>query len=131
MAQEYQPQAEAVMAQRRARALKRSRGLARWLDGLVEVPVLRTRVGLDAIIGLVPGIGDLASAGLSAIAIEEALRLRAPKRVVARMLGNIAVDFTVGLVPLAGDIFDIYWKANRRNLKLLEDWLARQPGAPS
>lgn len=131
MAQEYQPQAEAVMAQRRARALKRSRGLARWLDGLVEVPVLRTRVGLDAIIGLVPGIGDLASAGLSAIAIEEALRLRAPKRVVARMLGNIAVDFTVGLVPVAGDIFDIYWKANRRNLKLLEDWLARQPGAPS
>lgn len=112
--------------EKRRRSLARVRRLAVWLDDAVHMPVLGTRVGLDAIVGLLPGIGDFAGLALSGVAVLEAVRLRAPKAVIGRMLGNLAVDFVIGLVPVAGDLFDVYWKANRRNLRLLEDWLAAE-----
>lgn len=93
------------------------------LDTAIPLPWVRTRIGADAILGLVPGIGDFAGLALSGYAVAEAWRMRAPRAVIAKMLRNLAVDFGVGLVPVAGDVFDIYWQANRRNLGVLEAWL--------
>lgn len=115
---------EATLDERRQRSLDRVQRLSGWLDEAVRVPVIGVRVGLDPVLGLVPGVGDAGGLVLSSAAVAEAVRVRAPRRVLARMLGNIVVDFGVGLIPIAGDIFDVYWKANIRNLKVLEAWLA-------
>lgn len=100
------------------------RRLARLWDEAFEIPVLGWRVGLDAIIGLIPGIGDLAGlvAGLYPLAV--AARFGAPASLLARMTVNLLTDALLGAVPLLGDLFDIAWKANRRNLTLLERWAA-------
>lgn len=105
--------------------------LRRWavlLDSAFRVPGTRIRFGLDAIIGLIPGIGDL-SAPVFAIAIlATGLRLRVPLVVQARMVLNAAIDMVLGLVPFLGDLVDIAWKANLRNLALLERHA--RPGVP-
>ena len=105
--------------------------LRRWavlLDSAFRVPGTRIRFGLDAIIGLIPGIGDL-SAQVFAIAIlATGLRLRVPLVVQARMVLNAAIDMVLGLVPFLGDLVDIAWKANLRNLALLERHA--RPGVP-
>ena len=105
--------------------------LRRWavvLDSLFRVPGTSVRFGLDAIVGLIPGIGDLASPVYTALILIEGLRLRVPAVVQARMVLNAALDMGVGLVPLLGDIADVAWKANLRNLALLERHA--QPGTP-
>jgi hypothetical protein len=84
------------------------------------VPGTSIRFGLDGIIGLIPGVGDLASPAYTALLLVEGLRLRVPAVVQARMVLNAAIDMVIGLVPLLGDIADIAWKANVRNLALLE-----------
>ncbi len=97
--------------------------LRRWaviLDTLFRVPGTSIRFGLDGIIGLIPGIGDLASPAYTALLILEGLRLRVPPVVQARMVLNAGIDMLIGLVPLLGDIADVAWKANVRNLALLE-----------
>jgi hypothetical protein len=95
-----------------------------WVfDELFRIPGTQFRFGLDAIIGLVPGVGDLAVSGVGAYALLLAFRLRAPAAVLARMLGNIAVDTLIGSIPLIGDIFDMTWKANTKNRRVLEAWL--------
>ena len=107
--------------------------LRRWaviLDSLFRVPGTSIRFGLDGIIGLIPGIGDLASPAYTALLLVEGLRLRVPAVVQARMVLNAAIDMGIGLVPLLGDIADIAWKANVRNLALLERH-ARPGSAPS
>lgn len=103
--------------------LHRIRRLSRVMDTAVRIPGTKLRFGLDSIIGLVPGIGDAATAGISAWIVREAYASGVPSRVLMRMLGNIAIDFAGGSIPLAGDVFDVYWKANHRNVELLEDLL--------
>jgi hypothetical protein len=94
--------------------------LTRLLDSAVEVPGLRTRVGLDALLGLLPGVGDLISGALGVYLVAEARQLGASRWLQARMIGNLLIDTAVGAVPVAGDLFDVYFKAHVRNLKLLQ-----------
>jgi hypothetical protein len=106
--------------------------LRRWaviLDSLFRVPGTSVRFGLDAIVGLIPGLGDMASPVYTALILLEGLRRRVPAVVQARMVLNTALDMGIGLVPLLGDIADVAWKANLRNLALLERHA--RPGTPA
>ncbi len=103
--------------------LRAARALTHILDTAVTVPGTKIRFGLDPILGLIPGLGDLAGAALSGYVVLLASRFGAPGSVIARMVGNVAIDSLVGAVPLLGDLFDAAWKANRRNLSLLERYL--------
>lgn len=97
--------------------------LRRWavlLDSAFRVPGTRIRFGMDALIGLVPGIGDLSAPIYTAFIIGTGFRMRVPAVVLARMVLNAGIDMLVGLVPLAGDLADVAWKANLRNMALLE-----------
>ena len=80
----------------------------------------------DALIGLVPGIGDAVTTAMSLYIVHEAHQLGVPRHVIARMLANVALDGVVGAVPLVGDAFDVMWRSNRRNMRLLYEWLDRQ-----
>jgi uncharacterized protein DUF4112 len=107
--------------------------LGRLLDTAFPIPGTRYRIGLDGLLGLVPGIGDLLGTLLSSYIILAAARLGAPKQVLLRMVGNVALEGLVGLVPILGDLFDIAWKANIRNLSLLRAHLegpGRHPRSP-
>jgi len=101
-------------------SLARLRRYAYWLDSGIRVPGLGWRIGLDSILGLVPGVGDTAGAVLGGWVFIEALRMGVPAHTLARMLINLALDSTVGAVPVLGDLFDFVWKANVRNIELLE-----------
>jgi hypothetical protein len=108
---------------RREDPVAAARAVARLLDDAVRVPGTNIRVGLDPLLGLVPGLGDVAGASLAGYTILTAARLGAPRSVILRMLGNVAFDTLVGTVPLLGDLFDAGWKANLRNVQLLERYL--------
>jgi hypothetical protein len=99
--------------------------LANVLDTAVAIPGTNIRFGLDALIGLFPGIGDTITTALSLYLVHEAYQLGAPRQVIARMLGNVALDGVVGAVPLVGDAFDVLWRSNKRNMRILRDWLDR------
>jgi hypothetical protein len=101
----------------------RVRTIAKLLDEAVTIPGTRVGLGLDALIGLVPGVGDTAGLLLSAGIVVQAARLGVPTAVLARMVLNVAVDGVVGAVPVAGDLFDVGWKANVRNVRLMQDAL--------
>jgi hypothetical protein len=105
--------------------LARARTLARLLDSAARVPGTGIRFGADAVLGLVPGLGDVAGAALAGYLVLLAQRLGAPRAVVLRMLGNVAVDTIGGTVPLIGDMFDVAYKSNLRNLALLERAIER------
>lgn len=109
----------------RADTLRRLDVLAQLMDNAFYIPMLGRRVGLDAIIGLVPGIGDAVTTVVQSYIVWEARRLGAPASLIARMIGNVALDGLVGLIPFAGDAFDAVFKANIRNMKLLREHLAR------
>lgn len=97
--------------------------LRKWatlLDSAFRVPGTQMRFGLDPVVGLIPGIGDIVTGFFSVMMLVHAVRLRVPKVVVARMTINVGVDLLVGAVPLLGDLFDAGYKANLRNLALLE-----------
>lgn len=104
----------------RAATLTHLRGLSRALDGAVTIPGLGVRVGLDPLIGLVPVAGDWIGGLLSAYIVVRAAGLGVSVATVLRMLGNLGVDALVGSVPVLGDIFDVGFRANERNLALLE-----------
>ena len=108
--------------------LERLRTLSRLLDSAFVIPGTRYRFGFDALVGLVPGLGDAVSAVFSAYIILHASRLGAPRSVVTRMIANVAVDTVVGWVPILGDLFDVAWKSNQRNIALHESHL-QQPAA--
>lgn len=106
------------------RELARLRTITRVMDEAIGLPGTRFRIGLDGLLGLIPGVGDALSAGIAGYAIIAAARLGAPRSVLARMAGNVVLDTLAGAIPLLGDIFDFGFKANRRNLRTLESFLA-------
>lgn len=105
------------------------RAVARILDDSVRVPGTDFRVGLDPILGLLPGAGDAVAAGLSLYIVVEAARLGVPYRTIVRMLVNLAIDAAGGSIPVVGTVFDAVWKANRRNVELALRELPSGPGA--
>lgn len=102
---------------------KRLSRLAWFLDNSILLPGINYRIGVDAIIGLIPGIGDAAGMLLSSYILGEAARLGAPKTILLQMGYNIAIESLVGIIPFFGDIFDMTWKANYRNVLLLEEYM--------
>ncbi|MBD1850074.1 DUF4112 domain-containing protein [Leptolyngbya sp. FACHB-711] len=110
-----------------ANRLQRLRQLSHLLDSAIGIPGTKYRIGLDPIIGLVPGGGDTAGLLLSAYIVMEAARLGASKAVLTQMVSNIVLETLVGTVPLVGDFFDATWKSNVRNIRLLEDHLQIVP----
>jgi len=109
--------------------LERLKRLSRLLDSAIGIPGTRYRFGLDAIVGLVPGIGDAIGAIFSTYIIFRAARLGASNAILTRMIGNVAVDTIVGEIPLLGDLFDVGFKSNLRNLSLLEQHVHRPAAA--
>ncbi len=103
--------------------LKRMRQLSRVLDSAFVIPGTKQRMGLDPILGLIPGGGDTVSAALSSYIIIEAALMGLPRTTLMRMIVNIAIDTVVGSVPILGDIFDVFSKANLRNMQLVENHL--------
>lgn len=92
--------------------------VARLLDDVITIPGTRHRLGLDSIVGLIPGVGDVASAAVGVWVILEAARFKLPGVVMARMVVNTVVDLVIGAVPILGDLFDVVFKSNTRNLEL-------------
>ena len=109
-----------ISAGSRQATLTRLRLLSRLLDSSIKIPILNRRIGLDPIIGLIPGIGDAIMLVPAGYIVFEAYRLGAPKRALARMIANVGLETLVGTIPLLGDLFDAAYKANTRNLFLLE-----------
>ncbi len=105
--------------------LDRLEGLARQLDSAFRIPGTRIRMGYDSLIGLIPGIGDVAAFVPGAYIIYESHRMGVPRSLLAQQVANIGIDTVVGSVPLIGDLFDVGWKANRRNVALLRTHLER------
>jgi hypothetical protein len=103
--------------------------LATLLDTALVLPGTNVRFGLDALLGLIPGIGDVITTAMALYIVHEARQLGAPGHVIARMLANVALDGMVGAVPVLGDAFDVMWRSNRRNMRLLQEWLAREQGS--
>jgi hypothetical protein len=108
----------------RSGGVTRARGLARLLDDLIRIPGTNIGIGLDPIIGLIPGIGDVIGGLMSSYILMVAAQEGVPTSVLMRMLGNIALDSIVGVVPIVGDLFDVGVKSNRRNVDLLDRYLA-------
>ena len=109
--------------------IDRLKRLAWLLDSSIPIPGTRLSIGLEALVGLVPFLGDLLGVLVSSYILGEAARLGASRGVLARMAFNIAIEGVVGLIPFAGDVFDAAWKANQRNVRLLGAWLDSPAGA--
>ncbi|WP_460203179.1 DUF4112 domain-containing protein [Scytonema sp. NUACC21] len=108
---------------KRIATLNRIRRLSRLMDTSLRIPGTGFRIGLDPIIGLIPGAGDLISTGFSAYIIFLATRFGLPPKTISQMIFNIALEGVVGTIPLVGDLFDAYYKSNIRNLAILESHL--------
>lgn len=102
----------------------RVRALARLLDSAIRIPGTGITIGLDSIVGLIPGVGDLAGGLMSGYIVLTSARMGVPSSVVARMILNLGVDTLVGSVPILGDLFDVGFRANIRNAALLDRHLA-------
>lgn len=100
--------------------------VSRLLDSRWRIPGTSMRFGIDPLLGLVPGLGDVATGLVSAYIVLMAKRLGLPKHVMARMAGNVALDVVVGSIPLLGSVFDLFYKANRRNFRLLQEHVERE-----
>ncbi len=107
----------------RREELARLRNLSVWLDSKYQIPGTRIRFGWDAIIGLIPGLGDIFTALISLYLVFRAAQLKSSKILLLRMLLNVGIEMAIGAIPIAGDVFDIFWKANQKNMRLVErDW---------
>ena len=107
-------------------SLARLEALAKLMDGAFRIPGTSTRLGLDGVIGLIPGIGDAISGLISSYLIWEARKLGVSRWTLARMVGNTLLDTTLGSIPLAGDIFDVMYRANMKNMLLLRSHLEKK-----
>lgn len=113
----------------RVREAERVRSLARLLDSAIRIPGTNIRFGLDALIGLIPGVGDVSGAAMAGYIVLTAARLGVPKAVIGRMVLNLGVDTVVGAIPLLGDLFDVGFRANLRNSVLLDRYLTEPVAA--
>jgi hypothetical protein len=104
---------------------KRLAFLAWLLDSSIPIPGTQLTIGLDALVGLVPFIGDLIGVLASSYILAEANRMGVGRAILARMAFNVAVEGVIGIVPLVGDVFDAAWKANQKNVRLLNAWAER------
>jgi hypothetical protein len=103
--------------------------LAKWTDTVFRIPGLNIRFGLDAILGLIPGVGDFTTALASLYILSAANRYNVPRITLTRMAMNILLDTLIGAIPFVGDLFDAYWKSNARNVELLRRHASAAPGA--
>jgi hypothetical protein len=112
---------DAALAEPRSRAdVERSLDqLSHMMDGLFRVPGTGWRIGLDALVGLIPGVGDFATTAVSFYILAAGVRYRVPKVTLLRMAANVGVDYLLGAVPIVGDLFDAAWKSNQMNVELL------------
>ncbi|HJQ34287.1 MAG TPA: DUF4112 domain-containing protein [Pyrinomonadaceae bacterium] len=101
--------------------------LSYLMDGLFRIPGTGWRVGLDALVGLIPGVGDFATTAVSLYILAAGVRYRVPKATLLRMAANIGIDYLLGAVPVVGDIFDAAWKSNQMNVELLRKRAAVTP----
>lgn len=99
--------------------------LERLLEGLIEVPVLGRKVGLDAIVGLIPVAGDIITAAMGLYLVWEGRNIGMPRWQLWRMAGNVGIDSLIGAVPVAGDLFDLMYRSNTKNLKIIRKHLDR------
>jgi uncharacterized protein DUF4112 len=111
----------------REQRLARLDALAKLLDVAFILPGTNIRYGIDGLIGLIPVVGDIITTAISLWLVREARALGAPWHVTSRMLANVALDGVVGMVPLVGDAFDVMFRANVRNVRLLRRWMEKQP----
>ena len=111
----------------REQRLARLDALAKLLDVAFILPGTNIRYGIDGLIGLIPVVGDIITTAISLWLVREARALGAPWHVTSRMLANVALDGVVGIVPLVGDAFDVLFRANVRNVRLLRRWMEKQP----
>lgn len=123
---------QAVVTASEQRVRERLGRVAWWLDERWRIPFTPIRFGLDAVLGLVPFLGDAVGGLLSLWVVAQAMALQVPRPLLIKMLSNVAVELAVGAVPFLGDVFDVYWKANRRNLRTLSQYLdARHQPLPT
>jgi len=109
-----------MSSQDRISTKRRLESLAWLLDSSIRLPRTNFRIGLDGLIGFIPGVGDIFGGVMSSYIIAEAARMGLPKSTLIRMTYNVLVETLIGMIPVAGDLFDIAWKANNRNIKLLQ-----------
>ena len=102
---------------------KKLDNLAWLLDNSIKLPGTSWRIGLDGVIGLIPGIGDLAAGGLSTYILYQALKLKVPRAIIARMALNVLLESVIGVIPILGDLFDFVFKANQRNVNLMRKYV--------
>jgi hypothetical protein len=102
-------------------ALERTRLVAELLDDAIPIPLVDRRIGLDPLIGLLPGAGDAVAGAISLYIVAEALVAGVPASTLSRILLHVLVDVAIGAIPIVGDVFDALWKANRRNVSLLAE----------
>lgn len=110
----------------RREAVDRLDFIARMLDTAFVIPGTRIRFGIEAIIRLVPGLGDAVASLLSCVILLEAHRLGVPLTLLARMIANVLLEGTAGAMPVVGDMFDVVFRANRRNIRILRDYMERE-----
>ncbi len=106
--------------------LQKAQRLANTMDSAFRIPGIGYRIGLDGIIGLIPGIGDVITVAIAARIVHLGHKMGMPKSMISKMLRNIVLDFLLGAVPLVGDVADFFFKANKRNVKAMEKWWLSQ-----
>jgi Domain of unknown function (DUF4112) len=107
------------------KVLNRLKRLSKFMDGGWGIPFTNIRFGADSVLGLVPGAGDLAGMLVSLYVVVKAHEMGVPRHILFKMVGNVAVDTGLGAVPVLGDIFDLFFKSNMRNVDLLHDFLKK------
>ncbi len=120
-------QRSSVVMHPKITSIQRLRKLSRLLDNAIAIPGTTFRIGLDPVLGLIPGAGDFVGTALSAYIVIEAARLGIPRAALGKMVSNILLESLVGAIPVVGDWFDFAWKANTKNMELLEAHLGVSP----
>jgi hypothetical protein len=122
----YKSKFERHTRESRRVALRRIDALSKVFDTAFILPGTNVRFGIESVMRLVPGIGDIAASSLSAYLLYEARRLGVPPHIFTRLVANVAIEGVVGAVPLVGDLFDVGFRANRRNVRILREYFERE-----